>query len=115
MFPYQFKKRQQLNKISKPVRSSISRVKRFYFDAYDGIVKLVKKQNYNAPVGYSQDEWKQVMINQQCAAFLSLKKLVKSGFLSNEQLSKDQLSSLNGYPSRTFDWHHIYTRFVAEG
>ena len=46
MFPYQFKKRQQLNKISKPVRSSISRVKRFYFDAYDGIVKLVKKQNY---------------------------------------------------------------------
>lgn len=121
MFPYQRKrKNRELEKstnskevkVKNPskVKSTVARVKRFYFDAYDNILRLIQTQNYNTPIGYSKDQWKQVMLNLQCSAYLNLRRLLNNGRLATVNLTKGQLSSLQGYSSQNtmHDWHQIY-------
>ncbi|OIQ39643.1 MAG: hypothetical protein BM563_03925 [Bacteroidetes bacterium MedPE-SWsnd-G1] len=118
MFPYQRKRKNKeveksTNsngvKISK-VKSTVSRVKRFYFDAYDNIQRLIQTQNYTTPVGYTKSQWKEVMENLQCSAYLNLRRLMNNGVLLTVNLTQSQLSSLQGYSSQNtmHDWHQIY-------
>ena len=121
MFPYQRKrKNKELEKtttskevkVKSPskVKSTVSRVKRFYFDAFDNIQKLIQSQNYATPVGYTKNQWKDVMVNLQCSAYLNLRRLMNNGGLLTANLTQGQLSSLQGYSSQNtmHDWHQIY-------
>ncbi|MDT0553159.1 hypothetical protein [Urechidicola vernalis] len=118
MFPYQRKRKNKEVekstsskevKVSK-VKSTVSRVKRFYFDVYDSIQQLIQSQNYSTPVGYTKSQWKEVMENLQCSAYLNLRRLMNNGVLLTANLTQSQLSSLQGYSSQNtmHDWHQIY-------
>lgn len=113
MFPYQRKKRSISKRVTTNISNHILKVESFYFDVYDRIENLVIKQNYKAPQGYTKKQWRSVMINLQCKAYLKLKQLLEVGILGKNQLSELQLSSLKGYSSdndEIVDWHQIYMK-----
>ena len=112
MFPYKYKRK---SKRKSKLKNTVSSVKNYYFDAYDSILRLVKKQDYTTPSGYSKSQWRAVMIKLQCQAYINLKTAVTLGILGRDQISKPQLSCLKGYDAPdnvTFDWHDIYLKNV---
>ena len=91
MFPYNYKRKNSNSGLNLKFRNVSERVKSQYLNTYRAIVRLVLENHYEVPRCYSRNDWKRVMIELQCAAFVRLRKDVSMGNLSIDDVSDDRL------------------------
>ena len=113
MFPYKYKRKALTSRINKNYKNIAESVKAQYENAYRAIVRLVHQQNYMIPQSYSRQDWKRVMIELQCTAYVKLQSVLASGKLPLHQFDTLQVEYLkyNANQKMTVvDWHDLYMR-----
>ena len=113
MFPYSYRKKISNTSLNLNFRNVSERMKSQYLNSYKAIVELVIENQYDVPRSYSRKDWKRVMIELQCAAYMKLRKSISSGSISVDQIDDTTLNYLK-YDTVTekvrVDWHDLYVR-----
>ena len=113
MFPYKYKRKTLSSKFSSNYKNIGECVKNQYEHIYWAIVQLVNEQQYRTPQSYTKRDWKKVMIELQCTAYMKLKSVFASGRLPLHQFDELQLQYLKNEPKtmmKQIDWHDLYMR-----
>lgn len=113
MFPYNYRKQVSSTSLNLNFRNVTERVKSQYLNSYKAIVEFVIENRYDVPRSYSSRDWKKVMIELQCSAYMKLRKSISSGSIPIDQIDDVTLNYLK-YDSITekvrVDWHDLYVR-----
>ena len=113
MFPYSYRKKISNTSLNLNFRNVSERVKSQYLNSYKAIVEFVIENRYDVPHSYSSRDWKKVMIELQCAAYMKLRKSISSGSIPANQIDDATLNYLK-YDTITekarVDWHDLYIR-----
>ena len=113
MFPYHYTRKNSNSNLNSTFRNVTERVKSQYLNSFKAIVKLVSENHYEVPRSYSKNDWKRLMVELQCAAFVKLRKDITMGNLSVDAIGDDTLQYLK-YDTITekvrVDWHELYIR-----
>lgn len=113
MFPYNYKRKKSDSSLNLNFKNVSERVKNQYLNAYRAIVNMVCENQYEVPRSYSKSDWKKLMIELQCTAFVKLRKDISRGNLSMNEIDGDTLQYLK-YDTITerarIDWHDLYVR-----
>ena len=111
MFPYKYRRKTLSSKFSSDYKNVGERVKDQHEHIYGAIVQLVKEQQYETPKDYTKRDWKRVMIELQCTAYMKLKEVFASGNLPLDLFNDMQLEYLkteHKTPVSQVDWHGLY-------
>jgi len=113
MFPYNYRRVNSNFNLNLNFRNVTERVKSQYLNSYKAIVEFVIENRYDVPSSYSSRDWKKVMIELQCTAFMKLRNSISSGSIPVDQIDDATLNYLK-YDMITekfrVDWHDLYLR-----
>ena len=113
MFPYKYKRKTLSSKFSSNYKNIGECVKNQYEHIYGAIVQLVNEQHYMTPQSYTKRDWKRVMIELQCTAYMKLKSVFASGRLPLDQFNDTQLQFLKSEHNTAVNqvnWHELYMK-----
>lgn len=113
MFPYSYKRNSASFSLESRFRNVSERVKTQYLNSYRAIVKLVSENQYEAPKNYSRLDWKKVLIELQCTAFIKLRNEISSGNISETKFDENTLLYLKYdtiKENERVDWHNLYLK-----
>lgn len=113
MFPYSYLRKKSNSSLNSNFKNVSEQVKYQYLNSYNSIVKMVNEKQYQAPRSYSRMDWKRMIIELQCTAYIKLRKAIFSGNILESKLDEETLLYLKYdtiKENERVDWHHLYLR-----